>query len=159
MGETTSSKTSLATRLRERSIVSARLKDADMSTKITSHCDLIVYRKSFDSAMKVFELSTSFPRAETYSLIDQMRRSSRSVSANIAEAWRKRRYERSFCSKLSDAEAEAAETQVWIQFAVRCGYLANADGSQLYAQYNEVIAILVSMINNSSKWALRAPRQ
>ena len=86
-----------------------------MKTKIVSHCDLELYRKAFDVSMKIFTLSKQFPKAETYSLIDQIRRSSRSVYANLAEAWRKRRYEASFVCKLTDAEGEAAETQTWIQ--------------------------------------------
>jgi four helix bundle protein len=83
-----------------------------MGKKIVSHNELIVYQKAFDAAMQIFELSKTFPKEETYSLTDQVRRSSRSVCANIAEAWRKRRYEKAFVSKLSDAESEAAETQV-----------------------------------------------
>src|SRR5919108_1374395 len=93
-----------------------------MASKIQSHRDLDVYRKAFDTAMNIFELSKSFPKEETYSLTDQIRRASRSVCANLAEAWRKRRYEAAFISKLSDVEAEVAETQVWIEFAVKCGY-------------------------------------
>src|SRR5215813_7448430 len=102
-----------------------------MSEKITSHRDLEVYRRAFDTAMQIFEASKKFPREETYSLTDQIRRSSRSVCANLAEAWRKRRYEAAFIAKLSDAEAEAAETQTWLQFAVSCGYLAPEAGKQL----------------------------
>ena len=79
-------------------------------TRIKTHRDLEVYRMAFEGAMKIFELSKSFPKEETYSLTDQVRRSSRSVCTNIAEAWRRRRYERSFVSRLNDAEAEAAET-------------------------------------------------
>src|SRR5260370_32144872 len=94
-----------------------------MKEKIQSHCDLEVYRLAFDTAMTIFKLSKRFPKEETYSLTDQVRRSSRSVCANLAEAWRKRRYEGSFVSKLSDAESESAETQVWIEFAVKCEYL------------------------------------
>jgi four helix bundle protein len=98
------------------------LRSSDM--RIERHTDLHVYRKAFDVAMKVFELSRQFPKDEAYSLTDQIRRSSRSVCANIAEAWRKRRYEAAFVSNLSDSETEAAETQVWLEFAVKCGYLA-----------------------------------
>jgi four helix bundle protein len=83
-----------------------------MGSKIRTHRDLEVYRKAFDAAMQIFELSKAFPREEIYSLTDQIRRSSRSLCANLAEAWRKRRYEKAFVSKLSDAESEAAETQV-----------------------------------------------
>src|SRR6266540_2306274 len=94
-----------------------------MSDKITSHRDLEVYKRAFRAAMRIFELSKSFPKEETYSLTDQIRRSSRSVCSNIAEAWRKRRYEAAFVSKLNDAESEAAESQVWLQFSVECEYL------------------------------------
>jgi four helix bundle protein len=94
-----------------------------MNQKILTHRDLAVYGKAFDSAMRIFELSKSFPKEETYSLTDQIRRSSRSVCANLAEAWRKRRYQAAFISKLSDSEGETAETQVWLEFAVKCGYL------------------------------------
>lgn len=95
-----------------------------------------------------------FPREETYSLTDQMRRASRSVAANITEAWRKRRYEAAFISKLSDAETEAAETQTWIRFAASCGYLAEADASQLEEQYEVILRMLVSMMKSDDKWVL-----
>lgn len=87
--------------------------------KITRHQELDVYKKAFESAMTIFEHSKSFHKEETYSLTDQIRRSSRSVCANLAEAWRKRRYEAAFIAKLNDAEGEAAETQTWIEFASR----------------------------------------
>ena len=92
-------------------------------SRIKSHLDLDVYKLAFESAMHIFELSKQFPKEETYSLTDQIRRSSRSMCANIAEGWRKRRYEAAFVSKLSDVEAEAAETQTWLDFASACGYL------------------------------------
>lgn len=91
--------------------------------KILKHTELEVYKKAFDAATDLYHISKSFPKEETYSLTDQIRRSSRSVCANLAEAWRKRRYEAAFIAKLSDAECEAAETQVWLEFAVKCGYL------------------------------------
>jgi four helix bundle protein len=100
--------------------------------KIQKHTDLEVYKKAFTVAMEVFQASKSFPKEETYSLTDQIRRSSRSVCANLAEAWRKRRYEAAFIAKLSDAESEAAETQVWTEFAVKCGYLARTAGKPFY---------------------------
>jgi len=125
-----------------------------MSKKITVHRDLEVYRKAFDAAMRIFELSKSFPKEETYSLIDQSRRSSRSVCANLAEAWRKRRYEKAFVSKLSDAEGEAAETQVWLEFAVKCHYLSREEGRPLYQSYDEVIRTLVGMINHPTTWVI-----
>ena len=126
-----------------------------MKKKIRTHCDLEVYHKAFDAAMRIFALSKTFPAEERYSLTDQIRRSSRSVCANLAESWRKRRYERAFLSKLSDCEAEAAETQVWIQFAVKCGYLSREDGRALYASYDEVLATFVGMINHSITWVLQ----
>lgn len=86
--------------------------------KITRHQELDVYKKAFETGMAIFELSKSFPKEEIYSLTDQIRRSSRSVCANLAAVWRKRRYEAAFISKLNDAEGEAAETQTWIEFAV-----------------------------------------
>src|SRR6266542_4302376 len=87
-----------------------------MGEKIRFHRDLLVYQKAFSTAMDLFELSKGFPKEETYSLTDQIRRSSRSVCANLAEGWRKRRYEGAFISKLSDSESEAAETQIWANF-------------------------------------------
>ena len=106
--------------------------------------------------MRVFEVSQRFPREETYALTDQMRRSSRSVCANLAEAWRKRRYEAAFVSKLNDAESEAAETQTWVRFAVRCGYLAAESGEELHQTYDHIIGKLVNMIRNPKPWVLPA---
>src|SRR3954452_2752188 len=103
-----------------------------MSKKIINHGDLDVYQQAFEVAMRIFRLSQSFPKEETYSLTDQIRRSSRSVCANLAEAWRKRRYEKAFVSKLTDSEGEAAETQVWISFAVKCGYMPREDANEIY---------------------------
>ena len=125
-----------------------------MGKKIKTHRDLRVYQKAFDAAMLIFELSKSFPKEERYSLTDQVRRSSRSVCANLAEAWRKRRYEKAFISKLSDVESEAAETQVWIEFAVRCKYLGREQGLSLYQTYDEILATIVGMINHPQTWIL-----
>jgi len=130
-----------------------------MKRLIVRHQDIEVYKKAFDAAMHVFQVSKSFPKEETYSLTDQIRRSSRSVCANLAEAWRKRRYEAAFVSKLNDAEAEAAETQTWIEFAVRCKYLSREEGKVLFKTYDEVISMLVAMINNSSTWVLPSGRR
>ncbi len=93
-----------------------------MST-IKFHQDLKVYQKSFETAMMIFELSKSFPKEELYSLTDQIRRSSRSTTVNISEAWGKRKYEKSFIAKLTDSEGEARETQTWLQFALACNYI------------------------------------
>ncbi len=125
-----------------------------MGKMIVRHQDLEVYKLAFVAAMEIFELSKHFPKEETYSLTDQIRRSSRSVCANIAEGWRKRRYEAAFVSKLSDAEGEAAETQTWLEFAVRCEYMATDTGRRLFKTYDEIISRLVSMINNLEIWVL-----
>lgn len=105
-------------------------------------------------ASQIYELSKSFPVEETYSLTDQIRRSSRSVCANLAEAWRKRRYEAAFISKLSDAESEAAETQVWLEFAVRCDYLDRDEAAALYIEYDSIVGTLVGMINHPETWVI-----
>jgi four helix bundle protein len=125
-----------------------------MSKKIVNHSHLDVYQQAFEVAMRIFKLSQSFPREEIYSLTDQIRRSSRSVCANIAEAWRKRRYEKAFISKLSDAEGEAAETQVWITFAVKCGYMSRENANEIYPIYNQIIRTLVGMINHPETWII-----
>ena len=114
--------------------------------KIRTHRDLDVYRLAFSAAMQIFELSKAFPKEETYSLTDQIRRSSRSVCANIGEGWRKRRYPAAFVSKLNDSEAEAAETQVWLEFAVECGYLDAEATRELYRTYDHILGKLVNMI-------------
>ncbi len=119
-----------------------------------THNDLIVYRRAFETAMEIFHLSKKFPVEERYSLTDQIRRSSRSACANLAEAWRKRRYEAHFISKLSDAEAEAAETQVWIEFAVGYKYVPKPEARALYRKYDEILSTLVGMINHPKSWAL-----
>lgn len=122
---------------------------------VRRHSDLDVYRQAFESAMSIFRTSKSFPKEERYSLTDQIRRSSRSVCANIAEGWRKRRYEASFVSKLSDSEAEAAETQTWIQFAVECEYIDRDRAKKLYQEYDAILGMLVQMIANSKDWTLK----
>ncbi len=126
-----------------------------MSGKIATHRDLDVYRRAFDAAMQIFELSKAFPKEETYALTDQVRRSSRSVCANLAEAWRKRRYEKAFVSKLNDAEAEAAETQVWLEYAVSCNYIAAEDARQLYRDYDGILRTIVGMITHADTWILK----
>ena len=115
---------------------------------IKTHTELEVYQLAFKAAMRIFELSKTFPKEEVYSLTDQIRRSSRSVAANIAEAFRKRRYPKSFVSKLSDSEGEAAETQVWLDFSFRCNYINENDYKDLYKQYDWIIGKIVNMINN-----------
>jgi len=122
--------------------------------KIQKHTDLEVYKKAFDVAMQIYEASKLFPKEETYSLTDQVRRSSRSVCANTAEAWRKRRYAAAFVAKLSDSESEAAETQVWIAFAVKCGYLDRKLATPLYQAYDRILRMLVTMINKPELWII-----
>lgn len=123
--------------------------------KIISHKDLKVYQLSFEAAMQIFEISKSFPSEEKYSLTDQIRRSSRSVSVNIAEAWRKRRYEKSFVAKLSDSEGEAAETQVWLDYAIACKYINELVYKDLYDKYDYILAMLVKMILNPQQWTIK----
>ena len=125
-----------------------------MSEKILRHQELLVYQKAMSAAMNIFELSKSFPKEETYSLTDQIRRSSRSVPANIAEAWRKRRYQAAFVSKLNDAEGEAAETETWLECSVKCSYIDRETAKKLFLEYEEIVAMLTSMANNPKKWVL-----
>ena len=124
------------------------------SRKITHHWQLDVYKLSVEVAMQLFELSKKFPREEMYSLTDQMRRSSRSVSGHISEGWRRRRYEAAFCDKLNGAEGEAAETQTWIEYSVRCGYMTAKDGRELHRTYDRILGKLVKMQNNPDVWLL-----
>ncbi len=121
---------------------------------IKSHRDLVVYQMAFKSSMDIFTLTKSFPKEELYSLVSQIRRSSRSVSANLAEAFRKRRYEKAFLSKLSDCEAEAAETQVWLEYSYECGYLSIDTFKNLFVEYDGIIGKLVVMMTYPEKWTL-----
>ncbi len=120
--------------------------------KITSHTELEVFQRSVDAAMWIFQQSRKFPRDEQRSLTDQIRRSSRSVSANLTEAWRKRRYQAAFISKLSDADAEAAETQTWLQYAQLCGYITDDQQASITADYEIILKQLVSMMSHPEKW-------
>jgi len=120
--------------------------------KIRSHKDLDVYKMAFESAMKIFEISKLFTKEETYSLTDQIRKSSRSVCANLAEAFRKRRYPKAFISKLSDSEGEAAETQTWLDFAFECKYISVEENKKLNETYELIIGKLVNMSLNPEKW-------
>jgi four helix bundle protein len=122
---------------------------------IRSHEELQVYQMAYEAAMKIYFLSKKFPSEEKYSLTDQIRRSSRSVCANLAEAWRRRRYEGNFIRSLNDSEAEAAETQTWLKFAMSCQLLDNNKGNELYSIYNRILSILVTIINNPQPWLLK----
>jgi four helix bundle protein len=119
---------------------------------IRSHRDLEVYKMGFEAAMTIFNFSKSFPSEERYSLTDQVRRSSRSVCANLAEAWRRRSYEGNFLLRLNDAEAEAAETQTWLEFAVKSSYLKPDEARDLYKTYERIISMLVKMRQNPKPW-------
>ena len=122
---------------------------------IMNHRDLRVYQLSFSAVMSIYDISKSFPKEEIYSLTDQIRRSSRSVSGNLAEAWRKRRYEKAFIAKLSDSEGEAAETQVWLEYSFACNYITQEIYNDLNEKYNYVLGMIVNMINNPEKWILK----
>lgn len=107
-----------------------------------------------EAAMEIYFRSKNFPVEERYALTDQMRRSSRSVCANIAEAWRKRRYPLAFVSKLNDAEGEAAETQVWLEVACGSGYLSQQEFRELDLTYENILGMLVKMASEPSKWTI-----
>lgn len=123
-----------------------------MSDQVEDFDDLRVYRAAFRHAMTIFDLSTEWPKEERYALTDQIRRSSRAVCSNIAEAWSKRRYEAHFVSKLSDAEGEAAETITWLDFAHTCDYLEATDHDELRAEYRKIRGGLVKMMRNPDPW-------
>ena len=121
---------------------------------IRSHKELQVWQDAMEAAMSIFQITKTFPAEEKYSLVDQIRRSSRSVAANISEAWRKRRYEAAFISKLNDSETEASETQTWIELACRCAYIDKQIAEQLDQKYEHILVRLVSMARDSSNWTL-----
>lgn len=122
---------------------------------VKTYRDLLeVYQAAFKAAMEIFEMTKRFPVEERYSLTDQIRRSSRSVCANLGEAWRKRRYEAAFVAKLSDCQAEGTETQIWLEFAVKCEYLDAEIGKKLYRDYDQILGQLVNMVKNSSNWII-----
>jgi four helix bundle protein len=122
---------------------------------IRTHKDLEVYLLAYETANRIFAVTKSFPKEELYSLIDQIRKSSRSVATNIAEAYRKRRYEKAFISKLSDSEGEAAETQVWLDFSLVCGYISCEIHDELNDIYDHILGMIVNMILNSQNWTLK----
>ena len=120
--------------------------------RVADYKALRVYASAFEAAMEVFEASKCFPAEEKYSLTDQVRRSTRSVCTNIAEAWRKRRYEAAFVSKLSDADGEAAETEVHLDFAFRCGYMGAEQHAKLKDVYDHVCRQLRLMMDDAPSW-------
>ncbi|HLT49299.1 MAG TPA: four helix bundle protein [Aequorivita sp.] len=115
---------------------------------------LIAYQKSFDLGMAIYNVSKSFPKEETYSLTDQIRRSSRSVSANIAEAYRKRKYPKHFISKLTDSDGENSETSVWLDYAFACEYLSENLYKELTQENIEIGKLINFMINNPGKFGV-----
>jgi len=121
--------------------------------RIKTHRDLKVFQISFEAGMEVFKLTKSFPKEELYSLTDQIRRSSRSVSGNLAEAFRKRRYPKAFVAKLSDSEGESAETQVWLDYSLACNYIDKETFERLNDKYDHIIAMLVNMSNKPENWS------
>ena len=121
--------------------------------KIRSHKELETYQLAFEASMEIFELTKKYPKEELYSLTDQIRRSSRSVCANLAEAFRKRKYPKSFVAKLSDSEAEAAETQVWLDFSLACQYIDKDTYQDLFEKYDKILGKLVNMALYPEKWS------
>jgi four helix bundle protein len=121
--------------------------------KIRNHRELDVYQLAFNAAVRIFELSRGFPKEEKYSLTDQIRRSSRSVCSNLAEAFRKRRYPKSFVAKLSDSEGEAAETQTWLDFTLSSGYISTVEQKELDDTYENIIGKLVNMSIHPDNWS------
>ncbi len=119
---------------------------------LRGHKDLKVYQLAYKLAMEIFNESKTFPIEERYSLTDQIRRSSRSVATNIAEAFRKRRYRNMFVNKLSDSDTEATETQVWLDFSLDCGYLSRGSYENLVKGYEEVGKMLGSMMSTPEKF-------
>ena len=118
--------------------------------------DLLAYKKAFALAMAIFEVTKVFPKEEIYSLTDQNRRSSRSINANLAEAYRRRKYPNHFLSKLADADTENAETQTWLDFALACKYISEQEYRQLYDQGEEIAKLLHYMITNPDKFLLKS---
>ena len=127
---------------------------SNLGQRIKHFWELDVYKLAFKSAKELYEISKSFPKEESYSLTDQIRRSSRSVCGNISEAWHKRRYKAAFVSKLNDSEAEAGETQNWLFFAKACKYISNEVAEKLHEDYNNIIGKLVIMIKNPDHWTI-----
>ena len=124
----------------------------DRKKDIRHFRDLEVYQRAFRAAMEIFEITKSFPGEEKYSMVDQVRRSSRSVCSNIAEGWRKRKYEPVFCNKMTDSMQEASETQCWLEFAQACRYISNDVFQRMDQEYENIIGMLISMEKKASKF-------
>ena len=121
---------------------------------INSARELEVYKLAYKAAMEIFYLTKAYPAEEKYDLVSQIRRSSRSVTANLVEAWRRRRYPKNFASKLNDSETEADETKYWIDVSYDCKYIDKETHDKLYDEYDHILSMLVKMINNPEKWKL-----
>jgi four helix bundle protein len=119
-----------------------------MTVKIESFRDLTVYKMAFELQQEIFEKTKSFPKEELYSLIDQIRRSSRSIGGNIAETWQKRRYQAHFVSKLSDSDGEQAETQHWLDTSLACEYISSKEHHRLLEKCKEIVRMLGGMMSN-----------
>ena len=132
--------------------VGSKLHNREEFIMANSYKDLLVYQKAFELQQEIFELTKTFPKEETYSLTDQIRRSSRSIGANIAEAWRKRRYIAHFVSKLTDSDGELAETQHWLNTAFACCYITNEKQSYLLNKSEEVGKMLGNIISKPERW-------
>ena len=126
-----------------------------MTEKIRNYTDLRVFQNAMEAATKIFELTGSFPAEEKFSMTDQMRGSSRSVCSNLSGAWRRRINKDAFVAKLNDAESQACETQVWVEFARRCKYLENDVCDGLQSAYDLILGQLVKMINEPYKWLIK----
>lgn len=123
--------------------------------KYRGYRDLKVYQLAYKLAMEIFEIRKSFPTEEKYSLTDQIRRSSRSVTANIAEAWQKRLYPKTFISKIIDAAGEAGETQVWLNFSLDCGYMAKEKCDYFIEGYDEINRMLFGMVEKPDRFVMK----
>ena len=124
----------------------------DRKKDIRHFRDLEVYQRAFSAAMEIFQITKGFPGEERFSIVDQVRRSSRSVCSNIAEGWRKRKYESVFCNKMTDSMQEASETQCWLEFAQACRYISNDVFRCMDKEYENIIGMLISMEKKSNKF-------
>ena len=121
---------------------------------ISTYKELRVYQAALDAAVRIFELTKSFPHEERYAMTDQIRRASCSVCANLGEAWRRRRYKRHFVSKINECESEAEETRVWLELSWRCGYISREQALDLDRDYDRIIGQLVRMVDSAALWVI-----
>jgi four helix bundle protein len=126
-----------------------------LANRIKSVRDLDVYKKAFAAAMEIYQISKEFPPEERFSMTDQIRRASRSVCSNLAEAWRKRRYRAVFINKLTDAQQEASETQTWLDFCVACNYINKQTFERLDQEYENILGMLNSMEIKADKFCFK----